>query len=142
MKRLTQYFASFGMATLRYAWLSTDRGLANGFLLAVLLFGHSAVFANDYCKPMPKAEKEGDPWYIPESAFTKTAANKALKELSSQVNKGVRGKDFLIENELTMIKGHLYLAYLAEHKKEFGTEDLMLRDEFCNFLSEEAYVSH
>ena len=111
-------------------------------LFAILLFGHSVVFAQSYCTPMPKAEKEGDSWYIPESAFTQEAANKALKELRSQVNKGVKGKDFLIENELKMVKGYLYLAYLAEHKKEFGSEDLRLRDEFCKFLSEEAYVTH
>jgi len=111
-------------------------------LSVMLLFAHNAVFAKDYCKPMPKAEKEGDSWYIPESAFTKEAANKALKELGNQVNNGVRGRDFLIENELKMVKGYLYLAYLAEYKKEFGKEDEDLRDEFCKFISEEAYVSH
>jgi hypothetical protein len=111
-------------------------------LFVMLLFAHNVVFAKDYCKPMPKAEKEGDSWYIPESAFTKEAANKAPKELGNQVNHGVRGRDFLIENELKMVKGYLYLAYLAEHKKEFGKEDEELRDEFCKFLSEEAYVSH
>ena len=111
-------------------------------LLSIMLFGHSAVFAKEYCTPMPKAEKEGDPWYIPESAFTKEAANKALRELSNQVNKGVKGKDFLTENELKMVKGYLYLAYLTEHKKEFGKEDSELRNEFCKFLSKEAYVSH
>lgn len=111
-------------------------------LFVMLLFAHNVVFAKDYCKPMPKAEKEGDSWYIPESAFTQDAANKALKELSNQVNNGVKGKDFLIENDLKMIKGYLYLSYLAEHKREFGTEDKALRDEFCKFISNEAYVSH
>ncbi|MBI5007587.1 MAG: hypothetical protein HZB95_10775 [Nitrosomonadales bacterium] len=91
---------------------------------------------------MPKPKTEEDAWYIPESAFTKKAANEALKELSNQVNNGVKGRDFLIENELKIIKGHLYLAYLAEHKKEFGKEDDDLRDEFCRFLRTEAYVSH
>lgn len=110
--------------------------------ITVLLFGHGVVNAKDYCPPLPKAEKEGDPWYIPESAFTREAANKALQELSSQVNKGVKGRDFLVENELKMIKGYLYRAYLAEHRKEFGTEDVSLRAEFCSFLHEEAFVSH
>ena len=91
---------------------------------------------------MPKAEKEGDPWFTPESAFTKEAANKALKELSGQVNTGVTGRDFLIENELKMIKGYLYRAYLAEHEKGFGKEDPLLRADFCRFLSQEAYVAH
>ena len=111
-------------------------------LFAMLLFAHSAAFAQDYCPPMPKAEKESATWFIPESAFTQKAANKALKEISSQVNNGVKGKDFLIENDLKMIKGYLYLSYLAEHKREFGAEDKALRDEFCKFISQEAYVSH
>jgi hypothetical protein len=111
-------------------------------LLVMLLFGHSAASALEHCKPMPKAQKEGHPWYIPEAAFTKAAATKALKELSDQVTKGVSGKDFQVENELKMIKGHLYLAYLAESKKEFGKVDIGLRDEFCKFLRNEAFVSH
>ena len=110
--------------------------------VAVLVFGHGPVLAKDNCPPMPKAENEGDPWYIPESAFTKEAANKALKELSNQVNAGVKGRDFLIDNELKMIKGYLYRAYLEEHKRAFGEEDSMLREEFCRFIRDEAYVSH
>ena len=97
---------------------------------------------NQYCKSMPKAEKEGDAWYIPESAFTKENALKALKELESQINDGVSGRDFMIENELVMIKGHLYLAYLAEYKKEFGEEDVYLKEDFCKFIKNEAYVRH
>jgi hypothetical protein len=38
------------------------------------------VVAKDYCPKMSEAKKEGDPWHITESAFTKEAANKALKE--------------------------------------------------------------
>lgn len=111
-------------------------------LFAAFLFWHGVGFAQEYCKAMPKAEKESDRWYMPESAFTKVAANKALRELNNQVNNGVRGKDFLVENELKIVKGYLYLAYLTEHKKEFGSEDRELQNEFCRFLSEEAYVSH
>lgn len=91
---------------------------------------------------MPEPQKEGDRWFIPESAFTKEAANKALRELTSQVNKGVTGRDFLVDNEFKMIKSHLYLVYLAEHEKQFGREDSSLREEFCSFLHEEAFVSH
>jgi len=111
-------------------------------LPAMLLFAHSVVFAKEYCKPMPKAERESDSWYIPESAFTKEAVNEALRELGSQVNNGVARHDFLVDNELKMVKGYLYLAYLAENKKEFGTDDEGLREEFCKFLNEEAYISH
>jgi len=110
--------------------------------VAMLLFGHNTILAKNYCEPQPKVEKEGHPWYISESAFTKKAANKALKRLNKQIALGVKGRDFLIENELTMIKGYFYLAYLKEHKKEFGKEDSTLRKMFCEFLREEAYISH
>jgi len=109
--------------------------------LAMLVLGHTIAFAKDYCQPMPKAKNEGDPWYISESAFTRKAANEALKELSHQVNTGVKGRDFLIDNELIMVKGYLYRAYLEEHEKAFGKEDTELREEFCKFLNK-AYVSH
>ena len=48
----------------------------------------------------------------------------------------------MIENELVLIKGYLYLIHLAEYKKEFGKEDTFLKEDFCRFLREEAYVSH
>ena len=54
--------------------------LTTCFFITMLLFGHTAS-AKDYCQPMPKVEKEGDAWYIPESAFTQEAANEALTKL-------------------------------------------------------------
>jgi hypothetical protein len=118
--------------------------MASYCFLAAFWVGCGVANAEDYCPPQPKAETEGEGarWYIPESAFTKEAANNALQELSAQVNKGVKGRDFLVENELRMIKGYLYRAYLAEHKKEFGTDDVFLRKEFCAFLRNDAFVSH
>ena len=98
--------------------------------------------AKTYCQKMPEAKVEGDMWYIPESEFTKEAANKAIQSLARQVNKSVAGQDFLIENDLKMIKGHLYLRYLAEHKRSFGSDDDTLVDSFCRFLKDEAFVSH
>lgn len=112
------------------------------YFLIALFFGTSVVYAGDYCKQMPEPKKEGDTWYIPETAFTKEAANKALKNLIDQVNNGVEGRDFLVENELKMIKGYLYRAYLEEYKKEFGTEDQILINEFCKFIIEEAFITH
>lgn len=109
--------------------------------LAVSLSFGCAV-AKDYCPKVPESQKEEGPWHIPESAFTKEAANKALKDLSAQVNEGVRGRDFLIENDLNMIKGYLYRAYLAQHEKDFGSEDAELTKEFCDFLKAQAYVNH
>lgn len=111
-------------------------------LFFALLLGSNFSNAKNYCEPMPKPKTDEEAWYMPESALTKKAANEALKELGNQVNNGVKGRDFLIENELKIIKGHLYLAYLTEYKKEFGKEDEELRDEFCRFLRTEAYVSH
>jgi hypothetical protein len=79
---------------------------------------------------------------VPEAAFTKEAADKALKKLGDQVDGGVSGRDFLVHNDLIMIKGYLYRAYLQEHEKAFGSEDLDLKKEFCDFLKAKAYVEH
>ena len=55
--------------------------LLNFFLLTLLSLG--CAMAHDYCPAMPKPKKEGGPWYIPESAFTKEAATKAIKDLNA-----------------------------------------------------------
>jgi hypothetical protein len=110
--------------------------------LSVLISWQAAVYAKDYCPAMPKSENEGDPWYIPESAFTKEAANRALKNLSDEVNGGVKGRDFLVNNDLKMVKGYLYRAYLEEHRRAFGKDDEILLEDFCQFIREEAYVEH
>jgi hypothetical protein len=110
--------------------------------VVVMIVGLGSAAAKDYCPKMPEPKKEGDPWYIPEAAFTKEAADKALKDLSAQVDGGVSGRDFEVDNDLKMIKGYLYRAYLAEHQKAFGSEDLNLKREFCDFLKTEAYVEH
>jgi hypothetical protein len=41
-----------------------------------------------------------------------------------------------------MVKGCLYRAHLAQHEKDFGSEDADLKQEFCNFLMTKAYVDH
>jgi hypothetical protein len=112
------------------------------YFALIMAFTFGCATAKDYCPAMPKPKKEGDMWYIPETAFTKEAATKALKALSAQVDGGVRGRDFDVDNDLKMIKGYLYRTYLAEHEKAFGSEDVELRKEFCTFLKTEAYVSH
>jgi hypothetical protein len=101
-------------------------------LVIALSFGCAT--AKDYCRAMPKAKMETDTWFIPEAAFTKEAADKALKNLASQVDGGVGGKDFNVDNDLKMIKGYMYRAYLAEDEKAFGSEDAELKKEFCTFL--------
>ena len=111
-------------------------------ILPLLLLSHLVADAKDYCSPQPKAKSESDTWYIPESAFTKAAANKALQNLTTQVNHGVKGLDFMIETDLVMIKGYLYLSYIAQHKKQFGKDDPELIRQFCVFLAKDAYVSH
>jgi hypothetical protein len=118
------------------------RTLFAGCFLSLLTLAHSAVAA-DYCPPMPEPVKEGDRWYIPESAFTKEEATKALEELKLQVNSEWDGADFQnVENRLLMIKGYLYRVYLAGYKKQAGEDDKMLKKEFCRFIREEAFVSH
>ena len=111
-------------------------------LFVVVLFAAS-ISAGEYCPPMKKAEKEGDPWYIPESAFTKAAATKALRDLQSQVNRRWNGEDWIeVENQLKMVKGHLFRVYLDGYKKQSGEDDKLLKEEFCKFLREEGFVSH
>jgi hypothetical protein len=118
------------------------KSLVTCCFLFVLFLGQS-VSATDYCPPMKKAEKEGDPWYIPESAFTRAEANKALGALRSQVNKDWAGADWPnVENHLKMIKGYRFRVYLDGYKKEFGEDDKILREEFCRFIRDEAFVSH
>jgi hypothetical protein len=112
------------------------------FALSMIIGFACTAVAKDYCPKVPEAKKERDPWHITESAFTKEAANKALKELSAQINEGVSGRDFLIEDDLNMIKGYLYRAYLAQHEKDFNSEDADLKKEFCDFLKTQAYVHH
>jgi hypothetical protein len=111
-------------------------------LLSIPLLGPLAVAA-DYCTPMPKAEKEVDRWYIPESAFTKEEANKAIKELQGQANSEWNGADFIsVENRLIMIKGYLFRVYLDDYRKRFGEDDKFTKEEFCRFIREEAFVRH
>ena len=109
-------------------------------LISGTLIGNAS--AANYCPTLPKAKAEGDRWNIAESAFTKDAAKKALKNLSNRIDNGVRGRDFDIENDLIMVKGRLYLDHLQEYQREFGKEDQELKIAFCRFLKEEAYVRH
>ena len=112
------------------------------YLTLILLIPQLSVAA-DYCPPMPKPEKEGDPWYIPESAFTKDEANKALNQLQSEINTEWNGPDFVtVENRLKMIKGYLFRLHLEGYRKQFGREDKALMEEFCRFIREQAYISH
>jgi hypothetical protein len=127
----------------RYAQRRTKvKPLFIACFLSLLLIGQSAV-AGDYCPPMPKPQKEGGPWYIPESAFTKEEANRALKELQSQINTEWNGADFInVENRLKMIKGYLFRLYLDGYRKQFGQDDKALKEEFCRFMREQAFISH
>jgi hypothetical protein len=117
------------------------RTIAYAFVFLTCMVYATLALPKDYCPPMPEAEKEGDRWNIPETAFTREAANEALTKLNAQVNGGVTG-DLLGENEMTIVRGYLYRAYLAEYEKQFGKEDSELRAQFCAFMVESAYVSH
>jgi len=91
---------------------------------------------------MPQPKKEADTWHVPESAFTQKAANKALDDLKAEVNAGSIHRDFAVHNQLIMVKGYLYNKYLAAFEKEFGKEDKTLKSEFCDFIQNDAYISH
>ena len=100
------------------------------------------LYAKNYCQAMPQPKKEADTWYVPESAFTKKAANKALDDLKAQVNSKSVHRDFAVHNQLIMVKGYLYKKYLAAFEREFGKEDTALKREFCKFIQTQAYISH
>lgn len=112
------------------------------YVTSILLIAQAAAAA-DYCPAMPKPEKEGDRWYIQESAFTREEANKALNQLQSEVNTDWNGTDFaMVEKRLKMIKGYLFRLHLEGYKKQFGRDDKVLMEEFCRFIREQAYISH
>ena len=108
----------------------------------VLLAWTSASIAEPYCARMPKPIKEGDTWYIPEEAFTKGDANEAISEIRELIANGWKGKDFDVHNPTVRIKGYLYRSYLDGYKTEFGKDDEIVKDEFCQFIRNEAYVEH
>ena len=121
------------------------------FLLFIFLVSFTfSVNADEYCPELKtelKAPKnEGDPWYIPESAFTAKKANEAIKVLSIEINSNWRGSElWALEDSYKMIRGYIYKQHLAGYKKEFGEKDkeyLDLKTDFCNFLRNEAIVSH
>lgn len=54
------------------------------------------------------------------------------RKLSNQVNKGVKNKDFLIENVLKMVKGYLYFTYLTGTKKNLAKKIRSFEMSFAN----------
>ena len=111
-------------------------------LLAALLLVAESTSAANICPAMPRPQKEGDTWYIPEEAFTKEEADKALKELQTLINKGWGERDFDLHNPTVRIRGYLYRSYLEKYKKENGEDDKYVKEEFCQFIRKEAFVSH
>lgn len=75
-------------------------------------------------------------WPIPESAFTQGAAKKATQNLSKYITKGTYGMDTIaIDNDILMIKGYLL-------KSRVKTDMPFVKEDFCDFIKNEAYVQH
>jgi hypothetical protein len=102
------------------------------------LVTHS-LYAGELCPGV----KQSGTWSIPESAFTREEANKALRALEFQVNKRWEGAGWLnIENHLKMVKGYLFKVHLNGYRKKFGEDDAILKDEFCKFLENDGHIEH
>ena len=99
-----------------------------------LLFSITAYCEETLCN---KVESRGEGhWPLPEKAFTKERANKALETLAKFTSNGSTGADFaVVENELMYIKGYLLKSFL-------NSNDKLLLKEYCEFIENEAYVKH
>ena len=105
------------------------------FVPMVILCTSSGVPAqgNSLC-PAVTSEGEGH-WPIPETAFTRAEAVKALDSLNEFVRSDEPQADFVaIENHLLFVKGYLFKSYA-----ERGAVDT---ESFCEFVKDEAYVRH
>ena len=102
------------------------------FLL--ITFSLSIYAEETVCK---KTESRGEGhWPLPEKAFTKQRANKALKALEEFTKNGAMSADYVkVENELMFIKGYMLKTFL-------NPKDNSMLKEYCSFIENEAYVKH
>ena len=102
--------------------------------LIIITFSLNAFGEEALCK---KVESRGEGhWPLPEKAFTKERANKALKKLEKFTNHSLKGADYInVENELMFIKGYML-------KKFTIPKDKTMVKEYCTFIENEAYVKH
>ena len=102
--------------------------------LMILLFAVSVNAEETLC-PASTTTGEGN-WPIPESAFTKQEALKAIEILKDFVSTGSPDSDYInLENPQIMLRGYLL--------KLFATpSDIVSVKEFCEFMQKEAYVRH
>ena len=95
----------------------------------------SAVFSEETLCKRVESKGEGH-WPLPENAFTKERANKALKTLGKFTKNGSMGTDYVkVENELMFIKGYMLKTFL-------DPKDKVMLKEYCTFIETEAYVKH
>ncbi len=75
-------------------------------------------------------------WKVPESAFTKKAAEESLEKLKRYTSNGTDGMDSTsFFNEFTIIRGYLL-------KSRTTTDMSGTKKEFCEFLKKDAYIRH
>jgi hypothetical protein len=102
--------------------------------LLIITFSLNVFGQEALCK---KIESQGEGhWPIPEEAFTKERAQKALKTLEDFTAHGSMGADYVkAENELMFIKGYMLKTFL-------DPKDKVMLNEYCAFIENEAYVRH
>ena len=103
-------------------------------IILLISFSHSIYAEKTLCK-IAESRGEGH-WPLPEEAFTKERANKALKKLGKFTNQGLMGGDYVnVENELMFIKGYML-------KKFTDPKDKTMVNMYCSFIENEAHVIH
>ena len=104
-------------------------------LIFILFLISSPAIAGNLICPKQISKGEGS-WPIPESSFTKEAAQVAMRKLNLYLSKGTSDMDsVMIDNQILMVRG-----YLLKERVKDGVPDA--KEEFCEFLKNDAFVQH
>ncbi len=131
--------------------------------ILILAFSFFSITAHgvEFCKKV-KSQGEGH-WPVDESAFTLERANKAASELQKLINANTTNNKEApypeelgeMRNHFMMIKGYMLKTMLVrsirskdDKKTDKVTREMMeksstyLKKDFCDFIENDAYVSH
>ena len=94
----------------------------------------SALASDQICENI-KSKGEGH-WPMSESAFTEEEAIKAMNKLNKYLTVGTNDIDSVsIDNQLLIIRGYLLKSRAIE-------EILFAKEEFCDFMYNDAHIQH
>jgi len=113
-------------------------------MLTALIFLSGEVMSGDtICVPV-KSSGEGN-WPIPESQFTFENAKEAVRKLELLINQSMlEADDFMSKNHnlTVIIDGYLRKKHIAELEAINSKNTERFKKYFCEFLKDEAYISH